>query len=39
MATDSSIFAWRVPLTEEPGRLESMGSRELDTTAPKHTTC
>ena len=25
MATHSSIFAWRVQLTEEPGRLQSMG--------------
>ena len=25
MATHSSIFAWRTPLTEEPGGLESMG--------------
>ena len=26
MATYSSILAWRVPWTEEPGRLQSMGS-------------
>ena len=25
MATHSSILAWRIPLTEEPGRLQSMG--------------
>ena len=25
MATHSSIFAWRIPWTEEPGRLQSMG--------------
>ena len=25
MATHSSILAWRVPWTEEPGRLQSMG--------------
>ena len=25
MATDSSILAWRIPWTEEPGRLQSMG--------------
>ena len=30
--TDFSIFAWRIPWTEEPGRLKSMGSQELDTT-------
>ena len=27
MATHSSILAWRFPWTEEPGRLQSMGSR------------
>ena len=32
MATDSSILAWRIPWTEEPGRLQSMGPKELDTT-------
>ena len=26
MATHSSIFAWRIPWTEEPGRLQSIGS-------------
>ena len=25
MATHSSILAWKVPWTEEPGRLQSMG--------------
>ena len=30
MATRSSIPAWRVPWTEEPGGLQSMGSQELD---------
>ena len=25
LATHSSILAWRVPWTEEPGRLQSMG--------------
>ena len=25
MATHSSIPAWRIPWTEEPGRLQSMG--------------
>ena len=28
MATHSSIFAWRTPWTEEPGRLQSMGSQD-----------
>ena len=32
MATYSSILAWRIPWTEEPGRVQSMGSQELDTT-------
>ena len=32
MATHSSILAWRIPWIEEPGRLQSMGSGELDTT-------
>ena len=32
MATHSSIFAWRIPWTEEPGGLQSMGLQELDTT-------
>ena len=27
MATHSSIHAWRIPQTEEPGRLQSMGSQ------------
>ena len=31
METHSSIVAWRIPLTEEPGRLQSMGSQESDT--------
>ena len=30
MATDSSILAWRIPWTEEPGGLQSMGFKELD---------
>ena len=29
MATHSSILAWRIPWTEEPGRLQSMGSRRV----------
>ena len=32
MATRSSILAWRIPGTEEPGGLQSMGSQRLDTT-------
>ena len=29
MATHSSILAWRIPWTEEPGRLQSMGSHRV----------
>ena len=29
MATYSSIFAWRIPWTEEPGGLQSMGSQRV----------
>ena len=32
MATQSSILAWRIPWTEEPGGLLSAGSQEPDTT-------
>ena len=32
MAPHSSLLAWRISWTEEPGRLQSMGSQELDTT-------
>ena len=32
IATHSSIIAWRIPWTEEPGRLQSMGSQESDVT-------
>ena len=30
MATHSSILAWKIPWTQEPGRLQSTGSQELD---------
>ena len=29
MATHSSVLAWRIPWTEKPGRLQSMGSRRV----------
>ena len=29
MATHSSIFAWKIPWTEEPGRLQLMGSQRV----------
>ena len=31
MATHSSILAWRIPWTEEPGGLQSWGRKESDT--------
>ena len=33
MTTHSSILAWRIPWTEEPGGLQSVGSHRVDTTA------
>ena len=35
-ATYSSILAWRIPWTEEPGGLQSMGHKELDMTERLH---
>ena len=32
MATHFRILAWRIPWTEEPGRLQSIGHKELDMT-------
>ena len=32
MATHSSVLAWRIPWTEKPGGLQSMGSHRVDTT-------
>ena len=32
MATRSSVLAWRIPETEEPGELYSQGHKELDMT-------
>jgi len=32
MATHYSILAWRIPWIEEVGRLQSMGSKEMDMT-------
>ena len=31
MATHSSVLAWKIPWTEEPGGLQSMGHKESDT--------
>ena len=32
MATHWSILAWKIPWTEEPGGVESMGSKDWDMT-------
>ena len=32
MATHSSVLAWEIPWTEEPGRLQTMGLQESDMT-------
>ena len=29
MATHSSVLPWRIPWTEEPGRLQAMGSQRV----------
>ena len=36
MATHSSILAWKLPWTEEPGRLWSRGHKESDMTEHHH---
>jgi len=36
MAAYSSVFAWRIPWTEEPGRLQSMGSQTVRHTTNTH---
>ena len=36
MAAHSSILAWKVPWTEEPGGLQSQGRKEPDMTARTH---
>ena len=36
MAPHSSTLAWKIPWMEEPGRLQSVGSLELDTTEQFH---
>ena len=39
MATHSSFLAWRIPWTEEPGGLQSMGHKELDIIEQLTLTC
>ena len=36
MATPYGILAWRIPWTEDPGRLQSMGSESDLTEATEH---
>ena len=36
MATHSSVLAWRIPWTEEPGELQSLGSQRVRAT-DRHT--
>ena len=36
MATDSRTLAWKIPWMEKPGRLQSMGHKESDTTEWLH---
>ena len=36
MATHSSVLAWRIPWTEEPVELQSMGLQESDVTEQLH---
>ena len=36
MATHSSILAWKIPWTEEPGGYSPWGHKEWDTTEPLH---
>ena len=37
LATHCRILAWRIPRTEESGGLQSMGSKESDTTEHAYT--
>ena len=36
MANPSSVLAWRVPQTEEPGRLQPMGSQSQTRLSTQH---
>ena len=39
MATHSSILDWRIPWTEEPGELQSMGSQRVGHNCEANTLC
>ena len=36
MTTHASTLAWKIPWMQEPGRLQSMGRKESDTTERLH---
>ena len=36
MAAHSSVLAWKIPWTKEPGRLQFMGSQTIDMTEQLH---
>ena len=36
MVTHSSVFAWRIPWTEEPGGLQSMGLKSMGLHRVRH---
>ena len=38
MATHSNDLGWKIPSTEDPGRLQSRAHKELDVTEPTHIT-
>ena len=38
LATHSSILAWKIPWTEEPGGLQPIGLKELDMEVTEHST-
>ena len=39
MATSSNILAWKIPWTEEPGGIQSVGSKESDKTEGMEHVC
>ena len=39
MTTHSSVLAWRIPWTVEPGRLQSMGALRVDMTEVTQHVC
>ena len=39
MAPQSSTLPWKIPWTEEPGRLQSMGGHLMNSTSQRHGQC